>query len=94
MLNPPGLELSHCHLDSVRICGDGCVEKIRLVGTILAITRGHAGVDPETALRATNAKFETRFAYVEDELARRGKGPQQASLDEMDALWNEAKSRA
>jgi ATP diphosphatase len=53
----------------------------------------HAGVDPETALRATNAKFETRFAYVEDELARRGKGPQQASLDEMDALWNAAKGK-
>ncbi len=51
----------------------------------------HAGVDPETALRGANAKFERRFAYVEDGLAARGRAPEQASLTEMDALWNEAK---
>lgn len=51
----------------------------------------HAGVDPETALRGANAKFERRFAYVEDGLAARGRKPQEASLAEMDALWNEAK---
>lgn len=53
-----------------------------------------AGVDPETALRRTNAKFETRFAHIEAELARRGRTPAEASLDEMDALWNEAKMTA
>ncbi|MDE2365263.1 MAG: nucleoside triphosphate pyrophosphohydrolase [Hyphomicrobiales bacterium] len=51
----------------------------------------HAGVDPETALRAANAKFETRFGYVESELSKRGSAPQDANLAEMDALWNEAK---
>lgn len=51
----------------------------------------HAGVDPETALRGANAKFERRFAYVEDGLAAKGREPRQASLTEMDALWDEAK---
>ena len=51
----------------------------------------HAGVDPETALRGANAKFERRFSYVEDGLATRGKAPKEASLAEMDALWTEAK---
>ncbi len=54
----------------------------------------HLDVDPEAALRGTNAKFESRFAYIEAALARAGKSPAQASLDEMDALWNEAKGRA
>jgi nucleoside triphosphate diphosphatase len=51
----------------------------------------HVGADPETALRATNAKFERRFAYIERVLAARGRTLEQASLAEMDALWNEAK---
>jgi len=42
-------------------------------------------------LRQTNLKFERRFAAIERALAARGKIPQQASLAEMDALWNEAK---
>lgn len=53
----------------------------------------HAGVDPETALRGANAKFERRFVYVEDGLSARGKAPAEASLAEMDALWNEAKTK-
>src|SRR5881227_3704443 len=52
----------------------------------------HVGADPELALRATNAKFERRFAYIERALAAKGRSLQQASLEEMDALWNEAKS--
>ncbi|MFN0041873.1 MAG: nucleoside triphosphate pyrophosphohydrolase, partial [Alphaproteobacteria bacterium] len=50
-------------------------------------------IDPEDALRATNAKFERRFRAIEDALAARGKTPAQSDLDEMDALWNEAKAR-
>ncbi len=53
----------------------------------------HAQVDPETALRATNAKFERRFAYIEGALAANGRTPADASLDEMDELWNEAKTQ-
>src|SRR5512141_2156522 len=51
----------------------------------------HVGADPEAALRATNAKFERRFAYIERALEARGRTLEQASLDEMDALWNAAK---
>jgi nucleoside triphosphate diphosphatase len=52
----------------------------------------HAGVDPESALRGTNAKFERRFKYIERMLLLNGKSPEDSSLEEMDALWNEAKT--
>ncbi len=52
----------------------------------------HAGIDPETAVRGTNAKFERRFAFIEDRLVERGSAPAQSSLEEMDGLWNEAKA--
>jgi tetrapyrrole methylase family protein/MazG family protein/ATP diphosphatase len=48
-------------------------------------------VDPEDALRETNAKFTRRFGYIERALAERGSSPEQSNLEEMDALWNEAK---
>ena len=51
----------------------------------------HVDADPEAALRTTNAKFERRFAHIEARLAAAGKTTEQASLEEMDALWNEAK---
>ena len=51
------------------------------------------GVDPEQALRGTNRKFERRFHHVETCLAEQGKKPQQASLEEMDGYWDEAKAR-
>ena len=53
----------------------------------------HLGVEPETALRTTNLKFERRFAAIEDALAAKGKKPADASLAEMDALWDQAKAR-
>lgn len=52
----------------------------------------HLGIDPETALRATNAKFTRRFNSVEDALTRRGKTPSQSNLEEMDDLWNRVKA--
>ena len=51
----------------------------------------HAGADPETAIRATNAKFERRFAFIEKELAAKGSTPEASTLAEMDALWDAAK---
>jgi ATP diphosphatase len=48
--------------------------------------------DPETLLRQTNQKFERRFATIERALAAQGKAPQNATLAEMDALWDEAKA--
>jgi ATP diphosphatase len=52
----------------------------------------HAQADPEMALRRANAKFERRFAYIERALASRGRQFGEATLDEMDELWNEAKA--
>ncbi len=49
-------------------------------------------IDPEDAVRYTNAKFVRRFKYVEQRLAERGKTPDKSDLAEMDALWDEAKA--
>src|SRR5947209_12343512 len=51
----------------------------------------HLDVEPESALRTTNLKFERRFEAIEDALAAHGKKPADATLAEMDALWDEAK---
>lgn len=51
----------------------------------------HLDVDPDTALRAANLKFQRRFAAIETALAARGRTPAQATLAEMDALWDAAK---
>ncbi|HYE50436.1 MAG TPA: nucleoside triphosphate pyrophosphohydrolase [Azospirillaceae bacterium] len=48
-------------------------------------------IEPETALRGTNAKFERRFRQVEGWLAEEGRRPEQATLEEMEALWTRAK---
>jgi len=52
----------------------------------------HLDIDPESALRHSNAKFERRFASVESKLENRGKTPSQSTLEEMDSLWEEAKA--
>jgi ATP diphosphatase len=51
----------------------------------------HLHVDPEGALRGANAKFERRFGHIEARLAAAGRPLEEASLDDMEALWNEAK---
>ncbi len=52
----------------------------------------HYALDPEAALRQTNAKFERRFRRVEALLAAAGKSPETSSLEEMDALWDQVKA--
>jgi len=59
----------------------------------LANLARHLKGDPEAALRGTNSKFERRFAYIEAALMGQGRKPAEASLAEMDALWNEAKAK-
>ncbi len=64
------------------------------VGDLLFVVANlarHLKVDPETALRGANAKFIRRFKAIESELAKQGKTPDEASLDEMEALWQAAK---
>ena len=52
----------------------------------------HLDADPEAILRATNRKFERRFAAIERALAEQGKRPEDSTLAEMDALWDAAKA--
>ncbi|MGH8397554.1 MAG: MazG nucleotide pyrophosphohydrolase domain-containing protein [Gammaproteobacteria bacterium] len=49
------------------------------------------GIDPEQALRGTNRKFQRRFRIVEAQLAQHGRLPQDATLEEMDVIWEQAK---
>ena len=52
----------------------------------------HLKVDAEDALRPANAKFMRRFKSIEASLATEGRRPEDASLDEMEALWQKAKA--
>jgi len=49
-------------------------------------------IEPETALKRTNRKFRTRFKFIEDQLKAGGRSVVDASLEEMDQLWNESKA--
>ena len=59
---------------------------------VVANLARHLDIDPEAALRGTNAKFMRRFAAIEDALADVGKTPEQSDLMEMDALWDQVKA--
>jgi nucleoside triphosphate diphosphatase len=75
--------------------GDRTAEAAAEVGDLLfaAVNLArHLHADPEAVLRQTNQKFERRFAAIEHALAAKGKMPQDATLAEMDALWDEAKT--
>ncbi|MDP3855710.1 nucleoside triphosphate pyrophosphohydrolase [Phenylobacterium sp.] len=74
----------------------GDLEKARQeLGDVLFVVANIArtlDIEPEDALRATNAKFARRFRFIEAALAERGKTPDQSDLEEMDALWDAAKA--
>ncbi|SFK28413.1 nucleoside triphosphate pyrophosphohydrolase [Methylocapsa palsarum] len=53
----------------------------------------HVSVDPEDAIRGSNAKFERRFRFIETELARQRVSPGTATLEQMEDLWNSAKAQ-
>jgi len=53
----------------------------------------HLHIDAEEALRAANGKFEERFLYIEERLREQGKDPASSTLEELDALWEEAKNK-
>jgi tetrapyrrole methylase family protein/MazG family protein/ATP diphosphatase len=81
-------------LDAEVAAGD--LDKARQeMGDVLFVVANLArtlDVDPEDALRATNAKFVRRFRYIEEKLAERGRTPEQSDLAEMDALWDEIRA--
>jgi MazG family protein len=53
----------------------------------------YLALDPESALRKTNRKFRRRFEYLEDKLREQGRKPSDASLDEMESLWQQSKQQ-
>ncbi|MFQ5564913.1 MAG: nucleoside triphosphate pyrophosphohydrolase [Paracoccaceae bacterium] len=59
---------------------------------VLANLARHLEVDPEAAIRRANAKFERRYRGIESLLAAEGRTPEQATLAEMDALWDRVKA--
>ena len=61
---------------------------------IFAVTNlaRHLAIDPESALRRTNAKFERRFGAIESALRRQNRTLDEAGLEEMERLWVEAKA--
>jgi ATP diphosphatase len=61
-----------------------------LLFTVVNLAR-HLGFDPETALRGTNLKFERRFRAIESAAARQGRELAELGLDEMEAIWAQAK---
>jgi nucleoside triphosphate diphosphatase len=74
-------------------CGDRAAAGAEVGDLIFAAVNlaRHVDCDAEGAVRATNQKFERRFRSIEAALARQGRGPIDATLQEMDALWNAAK---
>jgi XTP/dITP diphosphohydrolase len=50
-------------------------------------------VNPDTALERTNKKFRRRFTYLENETIRKGQPLKEMSLEQMDAIWDEAKAK-
>jgi MazG family protein len=53
----------------------------------------YLSLDPESALKKTNRKFKRRFQWIEGQLRSEGRGPEQASMDELEGLWQQAKRR-
>ena len=74
--------------------GDAAHTEEELGDLLFAVTNlvRFVKADAETALRATNAKFTRRFEYIEDALAKHGRSVSDASLDDMEALWTQAKT--
>ena len=73
------------------IAGDAVAEEFGDLMFVMANVARHLGVDPEAALRSANTKFTRRFTSIEEALAAQGRGPTDATLEEMDALWDAAK---
>lgn len=94
----PVIDKIHEELGEIREAIEAGSDRIKLqdeVGDVLFACVNlarHLHVDAETALMSTNSKFRKRFAYIESELARQGRNTSQATLEEMELLWQLAKS--
>jgi ATP diphosphatase len=80
-----------------RRSGAGQDEIAGEIGDLLFVVANlarHLKVDPEAALRTTNAKVVSRFKWIEAALAAQGRSTSEATLEEMEALWQQAKTQA
>jgi XTP/dITP diphosphohydrolase len=69
-------------------------DKVEELGDVLFSLVNYArflDINPEMALKRTTEKFMRRFRHIEQELAKRGKKPEEVTLEELDGLWNEGK---
>ncbi len=83
-------------LQEVRDAGDNQANRTEEIGDLLFVVANlarHLKVDPEDALRAANRKFERRFQYIEQQMRMQGRSLEGSTLDEMEALWSEAKHK-
>jgi MazG family protein len=72
----------------------GGSDKVEELGDVLFSLVNYArflDINPEMALKRTTEKFMRRFRHIEQELAKRGKKPEEVTLEELDGLWNEGK---
>jgi tetrapyrrole methylase family protein / MazG family protein len=77
---------AHAQKDTLKVADE--------IGDLLFVAVNIArflGIDPETALSRSNRKFDRRFRHIESAIKRQGRELKDASLAEMDALWDEAK---
>ena len=82
-----------CELDEARAKGAPANVEAELGDVLFALVNlaRKLGVDAEAALRGANARFVARFEHVERRLREQGRSPRESNLEEMDALWDEAK---
>jgi ATP diphosphatase len=98
--NDVGLVLEKIHeelaeIEQARSSGDADAIEGEIGDLLFAVVNlaRHMKVDPESALRRTNDKFLRRFGHIERELTAQGSSLEAATLEEMDALWDDAKMR-
>ncbi len=85
-------EIAELRMEVDKASMDGIEDELGDVLFVCANLALRLGVDPETAVRSTNDKFIRRFKAVEATLRDRNLSPEEANLEEMDALWNEVKA--
>lgn len=88
------LDEERAELDEAVAGGDPARMADELGDVLFAVANAarHMGLDPEEALRATNDKFTRRFKHIESNLKRNNEPIEDASLDRMEALWQDAKA--
>jgi MazG family protein len=82
-------------LERARASGhqDAVTEEVGDLLFVMVNIARHLGVDPELALRSANRKFEERFRHIEERLEAEGRPLSESTLEEMEALWQEAKEK-